>query len=340
MLLGHGNHTLGMEHRIKVDFSSNIWYGSLNGGLISYLETCLNQIRDYPPVDAANLQASIARHHQLHPDNVCITSGATEAFYLIAHCFRQCSSTIISPSFSEYEDAAKVHMHKVSYYENTNLSKESKFSNQLVWLGNPNNPDAKVLSLKTIEYLLKNNPESIFIIDEAYGELCSDFESSVGLVDKYDRLIVVKSVTKFCSIPGLRLGYLVASNKLRDKIAAFRMPWSVSTLALEAGMYIYDRYVDFKMDLKRVTQECSAFKNMIEEIDGITVYPSRTNYFLAKLESSNARELKGYLIENYGFLIRDCSNFYGLDERYFRLSVQGNNNNMACSKAIYQYLNR
>ncbi len=338
MLHGHGNHTLGMENKIKVDFSSNVWYEPLNEQLISHLKASLDKISNYPPVDAANLQHKVAAYQGIEPGNVCITSGATEAFYLIAHAFSASSSLIFAPAFSEYEDAAKLYKHKVTNFLGIDNLHETKLTSKLVWIGNPNNPDGKVLSVETIEGLLKDNPDSIFVVDEAYGALCFGFESALSLISSYNNLIVVKSVTKLCSIPGLRLGYFMACEELVEKISALRMPWSVATLALEAGMYIFDHYQEFKLDVRQIKEECTSFQHKIAAIDKIEVIPSCTNYFLAKLHTATAQELKNFLINQYGFLIRDCSNFRGLSQHHFRLAVQGKDNNEACSKAISEFI--
>ncbi|WP_075590733.1 pyridoxal phosphate-dependent aminotransferase [Labilibacter marinus] len=338
MLHGHGNSTIDCSYDINVDFSSNIWYEPLNSGLLNYLKLGLDKICDYPPVDASNLQKKLAENNGIRTKQVCVTSGATEAFYLIAHAFEACNSTIITPSFSEYEDAARMYKHSITHISNQQDITKLTFEEGLMWLGNPNNPDGKVFQVSQIEAMLINNPKSIIVVDEAYGELCYGFESVLKLVNSYDNIIVVKSVTKLCSIPGLRLGYIMASEKLIETIAAYRMPWSVATLALEAGIYIYDHFDEFKIDLSRIKEESGLFQEGLAQCEGITVRSSNTNYLLCQIKGKTAAELKEYLLKEHGFLIRDCSNFQGLNENYFRVAVQGNKNNEACVKAIQEFM--
>lgn len=338
MLHGHGNQILRIDKDIRVDFSSNIWYRPLNDNLLKHLQSTLAHICDYPAVDAFNLQHLVSEYYQINDNHVCITSGATEAFYLISHAFQASSSTILFPSFSEYTDAAKMYRHELSFISNDTIDCSTKFTTNLVWIGNPNNPDGKLMSLELLEGMLKENPNSIFVIDEAYGELCVNFQSATGLLTEYTNLVVVKSVTKLCSIPGLRLGYILANPILINKISAFRMPWSVSTVALEAGMYIFNHYDNFLLDTQMVYEESKAFQLQLNLLEDLEVHSSNTNYFLIRLQRKQAAELKEFLINEYGFLIRDCANFYGLSENHFRLAIQGVKNNQECTEAISNFL--
>jgi len=339
MLHGHGNDTINIQKQINADFSSNIWYEPLNDGLVKHLTSCLNNISNYPPVAGSNLQAKVADFYGVPANQICITSGATEAFYLIAHAFNKSSSTIVVPSFAEYNDAALMFNHSIKSIKNSELNTDTHFDTRLVWIGNPNNPDGVCIKKEALKQMLEANPEVVFVVDEAYGELCYGFESAVDLIATFNNLIIVKSVTKLCSIPGLRLGYLMASETLISKISALRMPWSVATLALEAGMYIYDNYSDFKINLPRIKEESVRFQQHISVIKDIEVFPSNTNYFLSRLKNNTAAELKQYLIEEHGFLIRDGFNFKSLDAHYFRLAVQGNKNNKDCADAIAKFMN-
>ncbi len=94
-------------------------------------------------------------------------NGATEAFYLIAQCFNNSSSTVIIPTFSEYEDACKINNHKLNFINWKDLSSSSSFNTDLIWICNPNNPTGDILLKKDLDILLKNHPNSVFVLDEA-----------------------------------------------------------------------------------------------------------------------------------------------------------------------------
>lgn len=340
MLNGHGNSHFNLEVPIKKDFSSNIWYQGLNTKLSAYLENTIHNIINYPVVDAINLQQIVANSYGISHNSVCITNGATEAFYLIAHAFNCQKSLIVIPSFSEYNDAPSLYNHTIETIRSSELNAIKDSDANLVWIGNPNNPDGKVLQLQTIEALLKDNKEKVFVIDEAYAEVCKNFNSAIALIQEYDNIIIVKSMTKQCVIPGLRLGYLMANERLRDRVAAFRMPWSVNSIALDAGTYIFNNIDDFTIDTEELKKESLLFQSLVNEIDGVEVMPSETNYFLCRLLKHKSADLQQYLINNYGFLIREASNFEGLDESYFRLAIQGCDYNMQCANAIKEFINK
>ncbi len=337
MLNGHGNSRLDLTHPVKIDFSSNVWHTSLNEKLYAHLKEELSKIVNYPPVDAGDLQQLISQYHGLADGQVCVTNGATEAFYLIAHAFQSKNSAIFIPSFSEYQDAAELYRHSIRFCSESK-SNANLDGIDLVWIGNPNNPDGKMMSAGYIKKLLEKYPAATFVIDEAYGEVCDAFESAVDLIDQYDNLIVVKSMTKQCVIPGLRLGYFLSNANLVQKIAAFRMPWSVNSLAIAAGHYIFNHYELFDIDTHSLKMESKALQAALRNIGGIEVTDSETNYFLCRLEKGTAAHLKDYLLKNHSILIRDASNFEGLDSSYFRVSIQGDIPNQLLKRAIKEYM--
>lgn len=338
MLNGHGNSRINIDVPIITDFSSNIWYRGLNDKLCSVLQDKVRDIVNYPVVDASSLQTSVAKTYALNDSQVCVTNGATEAFYLVAHAFSGKKSLVLYPSFSEYNDAAELYNHSIAYLSNSDLDKIVLSDADLVWIGNPNNPDGKIISQEFIQSLLEQNPNKVFVVDEAYAEVCNNFNSAIELIDRYNNLIIIKSMTKQCVIPGLRLGYFISNTELRNKIAAYRMPWSVNSLALEAGTFIFNNLSEFTIDTKYLLKESIAFQKGMNNIDGVEVVPSDTNYFLCKIKDKTATVLQNFLINKYGFLIRNASNFKGLNDSYFRVAIQGENNNEQCVNAIKEFL--
>ena len=177
MLFGHGSDLHKYDREIIADFSSNVWYKGLPQGLHEHLSLKISNITHYPEPDAGALAKRVANIHSISSNNVLITNGASEAFYLLAQLLSKHKSYIYSPSFSEYEDACRIFGHKIQTVNNDDLRKGLSFSsNSIYWLANPNNPDGRLTSKEHIIKLCENNPDTAFIIDEAYGELCSNFE--------------------------------------------------------------------------------------------------------------------------------------------------------------------
>ncbi len=340
MLFGHGSDIYKYQEPVIADFSSNVWYEGMQESLIRHLQDKVINIVHYPAPDAGKLSKKIADLHGLNHQNILVTNGATEAFYLLAQLHAGLNSYIVYPAFAEYEDACKIYNHKLHYVCNAEFhAKIPLRQHLLVWIGNPNNPDGKVTSKESILDLCKNNPDTIFIVDEAYAELCWKFDSVIYLVNKLNNLIVVRSLTKAFTIPGIRLGYMVAPVKIVERAKSVKMPWSVNTLAIEAGNFILADYYNLLPEKNMVAKESKTLQKELASIPGIKIHPSDCNYFLGSIESGKACDLKQFLLKSYGLLIRDASNFRGLNESHFRIAVQKQEFNILLVDAIKQWMN-
>jgi threonine-phosphate decarboxylase len=144
-------------------------------------------------------------------------------------------------------------------------------------------------------------------------------------------------MTKSYAIPGLRLGYITACSELIEKIGVFRMPWSVNQLAIEAGKYLL-KAGKSGFDLEAYLVEANRLMTELNAIEGLVVLPTNTHFFLCELINRKASDLKQYLIEKYGILIRDASNFRGLDESFFRIATQSKEENDQLVKTIKEWM--
>jgi threonine-phosphate decarboxylase len=322
MLYGHGNDKYRYPGRMKADFSSNVWYQPLPAAFYDHLKNAISRLQDYPSPDASGFKQELARFHDLSVDNIWAANGSIEGIYLIAQAFSGKSSAVIYPCFSEYEDACKRYNHRLSFYPDEPDWHKQSFSEELVWFGNPNNPDGKKIGLAEVESLLVNNPGTIFIIDEAYAGLHAGFESAIPLLKKYSNLIILCSFTKAFAIPGIRLGHVLASKEVIRQLAGLSISWSVNTMAIEAGKFILQNYEACLPEPGEVAKETKLFQAKLNEITELSIHPSECNFFLVELKTKSSAEVKKYLAEKFGILIRDASNFRGLDERFIRLSVQ------------------
>jgi threonine-phosphate decarboxylase len=337
MLYGHGDDGYQFKADIIADFSTNVWYGGEPTGLKEHIFKNWNAINKYPEVLAESLIQKISEHYGLQPDNILVNSGSTESIYLIAQAFRKQKTAIVIPAFAEYEDAANMYEHGVNFINWDTLDPSVKVESNLVFLCNPNNPTGKIFL--HIEDLVKNNPQTIFAIDEAFIEFTLSISSAMGLIKKYENLIVLRSLTKAYAIPGLRLGYMVSSAALINKIKQFKFPWSVNTIAIETGKFIFDNYQAIQIPLKDLLDEKERFIASLQETQIVT-HNSHTHFFLAELLAGNASGLKEYLLKNHGILIRDASNFRGLASGHFRLATLSVDKNQLLVNALKEWSSR
>lgn len=316
MINGHGDDIYNYEGKIVSNFSSNI-FSKRNKGLESHLQSKITAIYNYPSPDASQLKKIIARHERIKEDSIVITSGAVEAIYLIASSFGYYTA-IQSPTFSEYEDASIRINKPICHFQDIDNIPEGT---DIIWICNPNNPDGKVVPVDRLEDLITRNSNQMFVIDQAYEDYTMEPLFPARAVEKHDNLIIIKSLTKKFSLPGLRIGYIIAPPFLCKRLKKRLMPWAINALAIEAATYCYSNLEDFHVDISTLLKENERVCQELNKL-GISCSESQTNFSLCCLPKGSASGLKQFLIDNYGILIRDASNFHGLDKRYFRVAVQ------------------
>lgn len=318
MIKGHGD-DLYSYGTIELNFSSNVYNSVDHSGLNAYLSSRLPVIRSYPEPEPYTLEREIAQRYGIGSDSVCVTNGATEAIYLIAQTWRGSRSLVLSPTFSEYADACRLHQHQV---ENIFSLEQLPEEPVLVWICNPNNPTGEVRDAVALQKLIRSFPQHLFILDQSYEMFAARPTLPVAGMCDCDHVIMLHSMTKCFAVPGIRLGYLTANPQLVEAVRSQRMPWSVNALAIEAGLYLWRHASDYVPDVESLIRERERVACALSETGQIEVSPSDTHYMLLKLLCGSAAALKDYLARNHRILIRDASNFAGLDGRYFRIAVQ------------------
>lgn len=335
MIKGHGDDIYDFPD-IRINFSSNITPSGINPSLKNHLCSCMDCIVRYPDPLGEILAHQIEHQKHLSADSVMITNGAVEAFYLIAELFQGKRSLIFYPSFSEYEDACRKSNHRMEFFHHSTFGDVDYSGIDLVWICNPNNPDGRIYDREKLRQQIKDSPETVFVVDEAYSDFLNKDISLETCLSENKNLIIVKSLTKTLAIPGLRLGYLLADSSIIDELQRQVMPWRINSLALEAGRFCFNNLEGNKYEIAGYLQESRRFQDAINDIDGYRVEFSSTTFFLVVAPLS-AAVLKKHLSQNYGILIRDASNFRGLSENYFRVSVQSSKGNNQLIKALKEW---
>ena len=326
MIQGHGDDRYRFQREIRADFSSNVYSHVDLEPLKAHLRAHLDVIGRYPEPEPYTLEKALAVRLGIDPAAVCVTAGSTEAIYLIAHAFAGSRSTILQPTFSEYADACRL------YGENRAAERA------IFWLCNPNNPTGTVIPKEQLIQAIEENPKTVFVIDQSYGFFTREPLLSAAEAVRYSNVIQLHSMTKRYAMPGIRLGYITASPALIERIRAVRMPWSVNALAIEAGLYLCAHPDMALIDLPALLTETQRLRDHLNAIPGLTAEPTQTHFFLCRLASVRASDLKQRLADDYGILIRDASNFEGLDEHCFRIATQTPDENDLLADAILTFL--
>ena len=339
MITGHGDDAYNYPGGIIGDFSSNVPY-SHHGDLVAeYLRKEVFRIHNYPDPQARQLAQVLRKHHRLSDGmEVLVTNGSAEGFYLLAHLFSRSKSIITYPSFAEYEDACTLHKHDIKFLSLDSINTSDIAGAKTLWFALPNNPDGYIMPIEDVRSLCASHPNTFIIIDNAYGDLCPSSPDLIPLHDEYPNLVTIHSLTKTFGIPGLRLGYIIASSEVISALQPYRIPWSVNSLALSAGLFIIQRYDSLRPDAQSLCDESERVQQMLSRIEGLEVAPSRCNFFLCKLQRGTAAGLKEYLAIEHKLLIRNADNFRGLTARHFRVSVQAPPLNERLCHGIKMYL--
>lgn len=341
MIFGHGDDFYNAQNEVKMNFSSNVWHGANLDKLITHLTDHFEAITRYPEPDARSLKRLLARRSELKDENVIMTNGSVSAFYLLAQAWSGAKSMIAVPSFSEYEDACRLHNHEVAFFSvSDDLSELSLDGQDFCWICNPNNPDGKLLHRTELLKLISENKKTMFVIDQAYATFTTEDTLKPTDVNTHKNLILIESISKDYNIPGVRVGYMMSSSEIIAKVNRYVIPWSINAMAIEASKYILIHPAQFTLPIRKWQRETAEFIFQLNKLDGLEVQPTSTTFFLVRLKKGLAADLKTYLLENYGILIRDASNFRGLDETYFRLSTQTPVENAALVEAIKEWLEK
>ena len=323
MIEGHGDDLYRYDN-IKMNFSSNIYNGTDLSTLNAYLCTRMDVMRSYPEPSAASLEELIAEDCGISPDEVMVTSGAVDAIYLIAQAYRhEGTCHVLQPTFREYEDACCV----FGYQEHEDGA--------LCWLCNPNNPTGDVMATDDVLALAERH--RLLIVDQSYEDYTIAPLLQPAEVVGRDDIILLHSMTKRYAVPGLRLGYVTASAAIISRLREQYRPWAINALSLEAGKWLVQRGETAIPDLPSYLAETQRLRNLLNEIEGIEAFETQTNFFLCTIAPATAAELKEYLAQEHGILIRDASNFTGLTPHHFRIATQSPTENDALVTAIRNY---
>lgn len=329
MIHGHGDDAWKYDCNIKANFSSNVLYGPLDNGLHAHLQRALGEVTHYPETGAQSLRKAAANAYGVEEGRVLVTNGVTEAIYLIAQTFRGREAVIYTPAFAEYEDACVAHGLKITFRHWEELRSGKLPKNGLVFLCNPNNPTGRTVVLKTFhEY-----PDALFVVDESYFEFAPSAKSVLEC--GYSNVLVLRSLTKSCRIPGLRVGFVLGAEALITQLSVGKMPWSVNRLAIEAGLYIFAHPRQFTVPVRKLAAETLAWQEELRAATAWNVWNTETHYFLIGTPPEwPARALKERLVERFGLLVRDASNFQNLGPNIIRVACQSPEHNRLLTEAL------
>lgn len=303
-------------------------------------------VRHYPDPNYGALRGAIAQHHKVPIEYITPGNGAAELLTWAARELAQMTQCFcLSPGFSDYARAlqafgcipTKLFLQNSTSWEALVLDQSVNLQRCGLLLNNPHNPTGDLFDREKIRLLLSKL--GLLVVDEAFMDfLPPEREQSViDWVSEFENLVVIRSLTKFYSMPGLRLGYAIAHPKIIKRWQKWRDPWSVNTLAISAGIAALQ---DTKF--QRQTWDWLEVANAqlykgLATVPDLSPHPGCANFLLVNCRKS-VMALQEGLLKQHRIYIRDCMSFEGLGDRYFRVAIKTQAENLRLVSAIAQIL--
>ncbi len=331
-------------------FIANPYYPT-PGMLRNLTENFLNLIKSYPSSNPATSQKHLATVLNVNPDHLIIGNGATELIVLI-------NTTLIDriavpvPTFGEYIEKLKDQRDAELFALKPGENYQLDLMQYLTWarkrglkallIINPGNPTGQLFSLGEMnEFLRRAKDMELVIVDESFIDFAGDtVPSLLPIADRFSNLLLVRSMSKHCGVPGLRLGYCYSSNLfVLNRMRQFIPTWNVNTLAQYFLSLLPSTDAEYHIARKRLVGDVRWLFAALQSMPEIDVYPTGANFVLFRIKGgTTARELQARLLNEHRMYVRDCSNKIGMDNFHIRVASQGREKDARLVEALRMLL--
>lgn len=314
-----------------IDFSANCNPFGTPKSVKEAAVQAMEEVFHYPDTDCQELREAIGVYEEVRPEWIICGNGAADLIYRLVLGTKPKQAVLFAPTFAEYEQALEIVNCEVKHYE---LKEENGFcveetlldwiteKTDIVFLCNPNNPTGQTIDrdmlIKILDCCKKQN--IVVILDECFLEFLDEpnrYEMS-NLRGEYPNLLIIKAFTKIFSMPGLRLGYAISSNPdILEEMSWKLQQWNVSVPAQMAGVAALENPKEYIRQTREYVSGQREYMRNIMKMMGYVVFASKANYLFFKGRPGLEKEAL-----EAGFLIRDCQNYEGLSEGFYRIAVR------------------
>lgn len=334
-----------------IDFSSNINPFGVPKSFTDNIQEAIDNLNKYPDIQYRLLKRYIVEYinkskiffgkdersmmesscELVNSEYIVLGNGAAEIIDLVIATLKKIM--VITPSFGEYEEDAEKHGCEIVYVNSTedmDYDYKTIFDNlhkvDGIIIGNPNNPDGRILKedkfKNILDYCEENN--KLIIIDEAFIEFVGDMSKSyVEKIKNYKCLFIIRALTKFYAMPGIRFGFGISRNeKVIEKIKSMQNPWNINAFAEVAAKYVLEDEKYIGKSLQWIERERSILLEELRQIDFIDKsYKTNGNFILCKLKNIDCEQLYDLCLKE-GIVIRKCNNYRGLNKSFVRFAIK------------------
>jgi L-threonine-O-3-phosphate decarboxylase len=335
-----------------LDFSASINPLGPPASAIAAIQSHLGDLNAYPDPHYGELRSTLSEFHQIPSEYILPGNGAAELLTWACRDLAALDVTcLFTPAFSDYQRALKAFNSTVSPYPLELANGQWDLGMALsiaaahrpaaleigLLLNNPHNPTGSLVSRAMLAAHLSNN--ALVVVDEAFMDflLPDEQQSVIDLVLEHPNLAVLRSLTKFYSLPGLRLGYAIAHPDRLQRWQAWRDPWSVNALAAAAGSVIVRDTAFQEQTWEWLAAAKAQLFQGLSELPGLKPFLGAANFLLVESARSVVR-LQTDLLKQHQILIRDCLSFPELGDRYFRVAIRTEAENQRLLDGLRQIL--
>jgi histidinol-phosphate aminotransferase len=322
--------------------------------VIRILQSAAKKVNEYPDSASLNVRRALAEYCLLKPENIIAGNGSDEIIDLITRTFVKEGDEIIefTPTFSQYEWSANIlnaRTIKIPSFTDDGYVIKSEWildrlseRTKIIWVCNPNNPTGNTIPQECVNEILETVDKNVkVVVDECYYEFSK--QTCLGFLDKYENLILVRSLSKTFCIAGLRLGYAVSNTETISSVKSFKQPFNVNLMAQIAGTAVLEDLGYYKTLWSKLTHERDMFVKMLKKIKKLRIFPSETNFLLLDVRdcSKNPREIYQSLIEKKISALPGWSpEFSGLSDSFLRVLVSTREENTRFATELSKIISR
>jgi histidinol-phosphate/aromatic aminotransferase/cobyric acid decarboxylase-like protein len=327
-------------------FIANPYYPTR--GMLADLQANLpNLIKSYPSSNPLMSQRHLAAVLHVNPEHLVIGNGATELIALMNMTLIDRLAVPI-PTFGEYIEKMKDQRDAELYSLDPQRRYELHLDDYLAWVHernlkslliiNPGNPTGQHIPFdEMVDFLNRAHDLELVIVDESFIDFAGDpIPSLLPVADRFSNLLIVRSMSKHCGVPGLRLGYCYSANLyVLNRLRRFVPTWNLNTLAQYFLSLLPPTDVAYHEGRKRLIADVRWLYGALQSIPWIEVYPTGANFVLFKIKNGmTATELQARLLAEHGMYVRDCSNKVGMDHLHIRVASQGSDKDARLVEAL------
>jgi len=320
------------------DFSRVVMLGSnenpyepSNSVKKAYIES-LNLINRYPDASYSALKCSLAEYVGVNEENIAVGCGASELISCVCNSLIEELDRVVIPvpSYTLYAIYSMLRNADIVFlrFENYEVDADviAEYKPKLTFICSPNNPTGNTVDIDTIAKIAEYS--EYVVVDEAYAEFCG--ESCVDLISDYKNLVILRTLSKFFGLAGLRVGYAVASKEIAEALEKVRLPFAISSIAVRVAIAAIKSLDYYKSIRDKIVKERERVFEELLKINFLKPYPSKANFILAKVLKNGITKK----LAERGIVVRDVTGLIGLEGEHIRITIGKPEENKRLLKAL------